>query len=247
MSDNPATRELFFCSSNTGKYEHLLLNTQHINSVKIIQKHDLDIIEPQLNTVEEIALYKAKCAYEKLKKPVIVQDSGLVIKELNDFPGPYTKYASQTIGCSGILKLLEGKSDRSCGFEGCLVFIDENGLEHTFKEFNKSKYWGKIAYPNEVQDMLGKYFDKQDSEIPGIQSLGKLASSWSSSSPNENFWTIFVPTDISDLPDNKKTLARLSEEELISYRKSRKSCFKEFAKWLEEKTVSLDSVSTNEH
>ena len=235
MSHNPIARELFFCSSNTGKYEHLLLNTQHIKSVKIIQKHDLDIMEPQLNTVEEIALYKAKWAYEKLKMPVIVQDSGLVIKELNDFPGPYAKYVSQTIGCSGILKLMEGKSDRSCGFESCLVFIDEHGLIHTFNDCNKSKYWGKIAYPIEIQDMLGTYFDKQDCEIPVIQNLGKLASSWSSSCPNENFWTIFIPLDISDLPDNKKSLARLSEEELISYRKSRKSCFKEFAKWLEEK------------
>merc|ERR1712018_206179 len=133
-------KRIYFCSGNTGKYDHLLLNTRHIDSIEIIQKHDLDIVEPQLNTIEEIALHKAKVAYKKLNEPVIVQDSGLVIKSLNDFPGPYTKYVSQTIGCKGILKLLVGHTDRSCGWDGFLVFIDENGVSHTFKEFITSKY-----------------------------------------------------------------------------------------------------------
>ena len=63
--------------------------------------------------------------------------------------------------------------------------------------------------------------------------LGRLASSWSCSNPNNNFWTIFVPLDIQSLSSNEKTLAQLSEDEMISYRKSRKSSFKEFAKWLD--------------
>ena len=247
MAGNQTSTELYFCSSNTGKYEHLLLNTQHIKSVKILQKKDIDVIEPQLNSIEEIALYKARCAYEKLKIPVIVQDSGLVIKSLNDFPGPYTKYASQTIGCAGIIKLMEGTNDRSCGWDGCLVFIDEHGVSHTFKETNTSRYWGKIANPSDVHHILGSYLGKEDLQLPTMQRLGKIASSWSSSSPNQNFWTIFVPSDIPDLPNNKLPLAQLNEEQLISYRKSRKSCFKNFAKWLEEKTIASDIVLTNEN
>ena len=134
MQNTMSKKRIYFCSGNTGKYDHLLLNTQHSDSIEIIQKHDLDIVEPQLNTIEEIALHKAKVAFEKLKEPVIVQDSGLVIKSLHDFPGPYTKYVSQTIGCRGILKLLVGHTDRSCGFYGCLVFIDKDGKTNIFKE-----------------------------------------------------------------------------------------------------------------
>ena len=146
MTESIEPNEIYFCSSNAGKYEHLLLNTQHIKSVKIIQKANLNIVEPQLNSIEEIAVYKAKKAHEMLQKPVIVQDSGLIIKELKDFPGPYTKYVSQTIGCTGVLKLLEEKKDRSCGFSACLVFIDDAKQVHVFKEHNKAKYWGEICF-----------------------------------------------------------------------------------------------------
>ncbi|HJJ56389.1 MAG TPA: non-canonical purine NTP pyrophosphatase, partial [Methanocorpusculum sp.] len=57
-----------------------IVDISHIN---------LDCIEPQANTVEEIASYKAKYAYEKLKTPVIVDDTGLFIDILSGFPGPY--------------------------------------------------------------------------------------------------------------------------------------------------------------
>ena len=92
---------------------------------------------------------------------MIVQDSGLVIKDLKDFPGPYTKYVSQTIGCSGILKLLEGKIDRSCGFTACLVFIDEAEQVHVFNEHNKAKYWGEIARPEETNYLFDECKDRK--------------------------------------------------------------------------------------
>ena len=234
MSEYDKTCEIYFCSSNDGKYDHLLLNTHHIKSVKIVQLKNLDIVEPQLNSIEEIAVSKAKQAHRLLKKPVIVQDSGLVIKQLKDFPGPYTKYVSQTIGCTGILKLLEGKSDRLCGFSGCLVFVDEKEEVHIFNEQNKEKYWGEIADSNETCHLFEESI-YNNGIAPISKQLGKIASTWSSSNPNENFWSIFIPTDIASLPNNRKTLAQLSDEESTSYRKSRKSVFKEFADWLEAK------------
>ena len=235
MQNTMSKKRIYFCSGNNGKYDHLLLNTQHIDSIEIIQKHDLDIVEPQLNTIEEIALHKAKVAFKKLNEPVIVQDSGLVIKSLHDFPGPYTKYVSQTIGCRGILKLLVGHTDRSCGFYGCLVFIDKDGKINIFKEGNKEKYWGKIVHDSKIiQNILDDSLDENtDTDMSDKPCLGRLASSWSCSNPNNNFWTIFVPLDIQSLSSNEKTLAQLSEDEMISYRKSRKSSFKEFAKWLD--------------
>ena len=146
MSEYEKASEIYFCSSNVGKYDHLLLNTQHIKNIKIVQMKHLDIVEPQLNSIEEIAVFKAKQAHKLLQKPVVVHDSGLVIKQLKDFPGPYTKYVSQTIGCTGILKLLERKSDRLCGFSACLVFVDEKADVHIFNEQNKEKYWGDVKH-----------------------------------------------------------------------------------------------------
>ena len=234
MSEYDKAIEIYFCSSNDGKYNHLLLNTQHIKSVKVVQMKNLDIVEPQLNSIEEIAVYKAKQAHRLLQKPVIVQDSGLVIKQLKDFPGPYTKYVSQTIGCTGILKLLEGKSDRLCGFSACLVFVDEKEEVHIFNEQDKERYWGEVADSNETCHLFDDGIDI-NGKAPSFKQLGKQAASWSSSNPNENLWSIFIPSDIASLPNNRKTLAQLSDEELTSYRRSRKSVFKEFADWLEAK------------
>ena len=60
MSEYKKACEIYFCSSNVGKYDHLLLNTQHIKNIKIVQMKHLDIVEPQLNSIEEIAVFKAK-------------------------------------------------------------------------------------------------------------------------------------------------------------------------------------------
>ena len=230
MSEKHYTKtEIVFCTGNVGKYQHMVLNTKQITSINIVQNGELDIIEPQMNSMEEIALFKAQYAYKQLKKPVIVQDSGLLIKELNDFPGPYAKYVSQTIGCRGILKLLEGVKDRSCGFDGCIVFVDENGKSHVFNEPNQIKYWGKIAQPKDVSQLLGDVIEgNPTSELQG----NTMASNTSSNNPDNNFWTIFVPQDI---PGNEKTFVQFSEEKMSSYQKARQSCYNVFSKWLEGK------------
>ena len=85
--------------------------------------------------------------------------------------------------------------------------------------------------------LIDEFNDTHDNEVSGTKQLGKLAASWSSSHPNENLWSIFLPLDVSFLPKNRKTLAQLSDEEITRYRKSRKSVFKEFGKWLDKKQL----------
>ena len=72
---------------------------------------------------ETIARAKAVAAWKILGRSVLVQDSGLVIKALSDFPGPYTKYVVSTIGIAGLLRLLQGYhgDDRRCGFDSCML------------------------------------------------------------------------------------------------------------------------------
>ena len=38
---------------------------------------------------------------------VLVEDAGLFVSALNGFPGVYSSYVLDTLGCSGILRLLE--------------------------------------------------------------------------------------------------------------------------------------------
>lgn len=76
----------------------------------------------------EIACGKAGHAYEQLKTPLIVDDTGFFVDALNGFPGPYAAYVLNTIGNRGILKLMEGREDRSARFVTAIAFADENGV-----------------------------------------------------------------------------------------------------------------------
>ena len=89
----------------------------------------LEIPEHRSNDVGEVARGKAQFAYRQLKIPLIVDDTGFFIDALNGFPGPYAAYVLDTIGNTGILKLMEGISDRNARFTTGIAYADEGGIE----------------------------------------------------------------------------------------------------------------------
>ncbi|MFW9957753.1 MAG: XTP/dITP diphosphatase [Candidatus Odinarchaeota archaeon] len=90
---------------------------------------DLEKLEIQSQDVEDIALTAAKHAHGILNRPVVVDDTGFFVSVLNDFPGSYAAYVLETIGYQGILRLIEGASDRSARFVTAVAFCDENNLK----------------------------------------------------------------------------------------------------------------------
>jgi XTP/dITP diphosphohydrolase len=115
-----------FASSNQNKYleVQLILSAQGI-SVDFSQIH---LVELQSNSLEDIAREKAKSAFAKLNRPVIVEDDGLFIDCLGGFPGPYSSFVSKTIGNDGILKLLSGSTKRSGYFCSLIAFYNGKTL-----------------------------------------------------------------------------------------------------------------------
>ncbi len=91
----------------------------------------LDIPEHRSAEVGEIAKGKATYAYERLRTPLIVDDTGFSIDVLNGFPGPYAAYVLHTLGNAGILKLMEGEKSRKAHFTTAIAFADESGI-HIF-------------------------------------------------------------------------------------------------------------------
>ena len=89
---------------------------------------DLSCPEVQHADVGYISEHKAAYAYSKLKCPLITDDTGLFIPALQGFPGPYAAFVLETIGNAGILRLLEGCSDRSAWFETAIAYADELGV-----------------------------------------------------------------------------------------------------------------------
>jgi len=83
-----------------------------------------DTVEPQSESLEEIARAKAEQAYEALARPLIVDDTGLFIEVLGGFPGPFAAYVQDTIGNPGILRLMENESDRRAYFSTVICYRD---------------------------------------------------------------------------------------------------------------------------
>ncbi len=121
------TLELLFATNNLNKVREaeFVLNKFGI-SLKTITVSKIEI---QSNSLREIAIYAARSAYRAVRRPIIVEDSGLFIDALNGFPGPYSSYVYKTIGLNGILKLLDGVLNRKARFEAVVALaVNENDI-----------------------------------------------------------------------------------------------------------------------
>ena len=140
-----------FITSNKGKIKSLE-NSFKLNNIDVqIYAQNLDIMEPQFDTVQEVSKYKALKAFEILKEPVLVEDGGFSVFELNGFPGVYTKYILKTLGADGILKLMQGVNNRSAKFVSVATFVNEDATLFQFEreggEFEISKEKVDIQSP----------------------------------------------------------------------------------------------------
>ncbi|MDQ4050542.1 MAG: RdgB/HAM1 family non-canonical purine NTP pyrophosphatase [Thermoproteota archaeon] len=113
---------IIFASTNQNKFVEIqsILSTRSL-SVNFLHAH---LVEIQSDSLEEIAREKAKSAFAKIERQVIVEDDGLFINSLGGFPGQYSSFVFRTIGNDGILKLLSGSIDRSAYFLSLIAFYD---------------------------------------------------------------------------------------------------------------------------
>ncbi|MEM1557122.1 MAG: XTP/dITP diphosphatase [Thermoproteota archaeon] len=122
---------VLFITGNRGKVIEAQRLLQRFGIM--VEQADLDIVEPQAETLEEVVEKCAKEAWRMLDKSFIVEDSGLFINALNGFPGVYSSYVYEKIGCEGILRLLSGVTDRSAYFMTALAYGEPNGEIKIFK------------------------------------------------------------------------------------------------------------------
>ena len=78
--------------------------------------------------VSRVAEAGAKFVFEKIQKPVVVEDTGLFIEALNGFPGSYSAFVFKKIGNQGILQLLKEKENRNARFISAVGYCDSDGV-----------------------------------------------------------------------------------------------------------------------
>jgi XTP/dITP diphosphohydrolase len=89
--------------------------------------------EIQADTLEETIVPGLNWLMERYQRPIMIDDSGLFIDALKGFPGVYSSYVFRTVGCEGILRLMEGVKDRSARFECCIGFLVPGKEPHISK------------------------------------------------------------------------------------------------------------------
>lgn len=144
-------KELVFATSNNAKAATLQRHFDTLGIAVRVISRPLDLIEQQADDALEVAESKARQAFTQLGIPLVVDDSAFHIPALGGFPGVYQKYAIDTIGPEGILKLMEGVEDRSAYFISNLVYVDGVGKLFSFSD---NKYRGQVAT---TYDPDGKY------------------------------------------------------------------------------------------
>lgn len=118
-------KTILFVTSNPTK---VLVAQSALDSKDIhLEQVKIDTPEIQSLDVKEVAAFSAKWAAKKLGKPVIVADSGLSIDALKGFPGSFVAYVDKTIGENGIMKLMEGKENRSAKYVLAAAYCEPNG------------------------------------------------------------------------------------------------------------------------
>ena len=124
-------KDLYFITSNKGKYKEVA-NKLIEADFNVIQKN-LGYPEVQANSLEDVVIFGVSYILEKFNKPFIIEDAGIFIKNLNDFPGVYSADVFYKIGCKGILKLLENiEKDRNACFKSVIAYVNSDKQIHIF-------------------------------------------------------------------------------------------------------------------
>lgn len=149
---------IHYITENSHKFETVKSFFER-QGIEINQKV-LPIYEIQNKDGIEIAISKAKQAWDIIKEPLFVNDAFWIIPSLKGFPGPYMKYINDWFEPDDFLKLMNSKADRTIILRDTVVYIDENGqnifTNDYYGEILENKYEGEYKYPLDAVVSLSK-------------------------------------------------------------------------------------------
>ncbi|RLC35562.1 hypothetical protein DRH14_00640 [Candidatus Shapirobacteria bacterium] len=114
-------QQIYFITGNPAKITYANNIIKDFN-IKFVQKK-LNIIEGRQTSPKQVVIGKAQQAFQQFKQPLVIEDSGIFIPALNGFPTTLIHFVEETIGLAGILKLMEGQSNRQAEFRSAMAYI----------------------------------------------------------------------------------------------------------------------------
>lgn len=122
-------KKIILVSGNLNKineFKEILDVDYEVENVK------LELEEIQSMSVTKICKDKAEKAFSILKVPLMVEDTGFFIDELNGLPGPFIKYFEERLGNGAAIKLLGNSKNRKakqvcaiCYYDGKNLILEE--------------------------------------------------------------------------------------------------------------------------
>ncbi len=117
--------KLTYVTGNLGKYYSVKEKFAKHNIP--VDFYDFDCPEPEINDIELISKAKATIAYENLKSPCFVSDSGFYINNypnIPGYPGAFAKRSGVSQNIGQLLEIMKNTQDRSAYFLDCVTFYD---------------------------------------------------------------------------------------------------------------------------
>jgi len=116
---------IIFITGNAHKAEQL---TEHLDHP--VNQQDLDIPEIQSPTLDstEIVTAKARAAFERVGRTVLVEDTSICFVALGRLPGPYIKAFLHELGPDGLCRLLDGYDTREAVVETRFALCGQSGV-----------------------------------------------------------------------------------------------------------------------
>lgn len=112
----------------TGNYGKYVSVKKHFEKNNLsISFYNADLPEPEINDIELISQAKVLAAYNILKTPCFVADTGFYIDDYPNnpgYPGAFVKRSGISTNIDSLLQIMAKTTNRTCRFIDCLTFYD---------------------------------------------------------------------------------------------------------------------------
>jgi XTP/dITP diphosphohydrolase len=125
--------------------------------------------------LEIIARSKAEEAFQKIGKPVLVEDTGWYFDAWNGLPGPFAKWFKETAGIDGVLRMMSCEENRKAIGKTAVAYHDGKDV-HVFvaeisgiitreKRGDSGFAYDSIFIPDDQKKTFGEMTTKEKNSV----------------------------------------------------------------------------------